>query len=86
MVDVFDVETGATLRRFPVDARALCATGQFSMTPPEPMLVAEPSGELQAGEISDPVAYAAAIADGTVTPVVDDAPVEEPAPAPKRRR
>jgi hypothetical protein len=85
MVDVFDVETGATLRRFPVDARALCATGQFSMTPPEPMLVAEPSGEAQAGEISDPAAQLAAIADGTVTPIVDDVPVEPP-PASKRKR
>jgi hypothetical protein len=34
MVPVFDQETGATLLRFPVDARELCATGAFSLTPP----------------------------------------------------
>ena len=34
MVDVFHVETGATLRRFPVDAREICASGEYAMTPP----------------------------------------------------
>jgi hypothetical protein len=40
MVDVFHVETGATLRRFPVDARELVASGQYAFTaPPAPVIV-----------------------------------------------
>ena len=34
MLEVFDVETGATLLRFPVDAREMVATGQYSLTAP----------------------------------------------------
>ena len=34
LVPVYDVETGATLLRFPIDARELVASGGYSYTAP----------------------------------------------------
>jgi hypothetical protein len=41
-VEVFDCATGASLLRWPVDARELVASGAYAFTPPAPV-AAEPA-------------------------------------------
>lgn len=40
-VPVYDRASGAMLLRWPIDAREMVRSGEYSMTPPEPAPVAE---------------------------------------------
>lgn len=60
MLDVYDVETGATLRRSPVDAREMVASGQYSMTPPAVASDEPPAGDPINVPVGPPVGEMAA--------------------------